>query len=52
MSNITILFGNGLGMALDPDYFKLEAGLKKAWNSFDNNQQKIIILGTNIYPNT
>lgn len=32
MSNkFTILVGNGLGMALDHEYFTLEAGMKAAW---------------------
>lgn len=31
-SRSTIVFGNGLGMALDADYFKLEAGLDHVWN--------------------
>ena len=26
-----LIFGNGLGMALDPDYFRLASGLKDAW---------------------
>ncbi len=29
----TILFGNGIGMALNPEYFCLSAGLENAWNS-------------------
>ena len=30
-STVTVLVGNGLGMALDPAYFNLEAGMKAAW---------------------
>ncbi len=34
MSNrSTIIFGNGLGMALDPNYFNLKAALSNVWNS-------------------
>ncbi|MBU2591397.1 MAG: SIR2 family protein [Nitrospinota bacterium] len=29
----TIIFGNGLGMALDPEYFPLKAGLNSVWNN-------------------
>lgn len=33
MSNtVTVLVGNGLGMALDSKYFTLEAGMKSAWD--------------------
>jgi hypothetical protein len=32
----TIIFGNGLGMALDNEYFLLESGLKTIWNTSDN----------------
>lgn len=35
----TILIGNGLGMAIDPEYFSIEAGLKNAWQSLDPNTQ-------------
>lgn len=36
----TIVFGNGLGMALDPEYFKLKSGLDNVWQ-----------LSTNLTPN-
>ncbi len=29
----TIIFGNGVGMALDPDYFQLKTGLKTVWDN-------------------
>jgi len=32
MERSTIILGNGLGMALDPDYFALESAMKKVWN--------------------
>jgi len=32
MERSTIIFGNGLGMALDPDYFSLKSALYKVWN--------------------
>ena len=33
MNFTTILVGNGLGRAIDPNYFRLDAGIKKVWNS-------------------
>lgn len=36
MPRSTIVFGNGLGMALDPDYFQLEAALRLVWNGSDD----------------
>jgi len=41
MSNkyTTILIGNGLGMAIDPEHFKLESGLKHAWDKLEKDQQ-------------
>lgn len=38
----TILIGNGLGMALDPNYFKIERGLSHAWNKLTTLQQERI----------
>jgi hypothetical protein len=37
MSNsyTSIIMGNGLGMAVDPSYFTLEAGLQKAWSQLN-----------------
>ncbi len=35
MSRSIIIFGNGLGMSLDPDYFELQSGLEYVWNSND-----------------
>ena len=32
MPRSTLIFGNGLGMAIDPQYFKLESGLQSVWN--------------------
>ena len=32
MPRSTVIFGNGLGMAIDPQYFKLESGLQSVWN--------------------
>jgi hypothetical protein len=33
MTRSTIIFGNGLGMALDPEYFSLSSGLSHVWNN-------------------
>jgi hypothetical protein len=35
----TIIFGNGLGMALDPNYFSLKTGLAKVWDNADPGVQ-------------
>jgi hypothetical protein len=32
MSRFLFIFGNGLGMALDSDYFSLSSGLQSVWN--------------------
>lgn len=32
----TLVFGNGLGRALSPDYFPLEAGIRSIWQDEDN----------------
>ena len=41
----TILFGNGLGMALDPDYFQLKSALYEVWNNTEllSDQHKKLI---------
>lgn len=31
----TLIFGNGLGMALNPDYFSLKSGLEHVWRNGD-----------------
>lgn len=38
----TIIIGNGLGMALDSDYFKIDSGLVVAWNKLSLEQQERI----------
>ena len=35
MSRSTIIFGNGLGMALDPDYFTLKSAMSNVWENPD-----------------
>lgn len=35
----TLIVGNGLGMALDPNHFNLQTGLAAAWNSFNEEEQ-------------
>lgn len=40
-----IIFGNGLGMALDPEYFRLTPAMERAWNDpdcLDDNQRRLI----------
>jgi hypothetical protein len=45
MKRTTVIFGNGLGMALDPNYFQLKAALEKVWNDTDllSTQHKALI---------
>ncbi|MFN4265331.1 MAG: SIR2 family protein [Aquabacterium sp.] len=45
MSRATVVFGNGLGMALDPDYFLLESGLREVWSGSPhfNEQHKRLV---------
>jgi hypothetical protein len=41
----TIIFGNGIGMSLNPQYFNLESGLKLVWDTtdlFTENHKKLI----------
>lgn len=53
MSNrSTIIFGNGIGMSLNPDYFNLESGLKSVWDTtdlFTDGHKKLI---QSVLPNT
>lgn len=35
----TILIGNGLGMAVDPNHFRIDAGLNHAWTNLPLEQQ-------------
>jgi len=48
MDTTTIIVGNGLGMAIDKEYFTLDAGLKSAWEKLDaDTQNRIKTLITN-----
>ena len=42
MTESLFIFGNGLGMSIDPDYFSLESGLKRAWAGVDEAQRELI----------
>ncbi len=48
MEAITIVIGNGIGMALDSQYFTLETGAKKVWETFSDEERKIINLDSSI----
>lgn len=60
MERCTLIFGNGLGRALDNDYFKLSSGLSYVWNEstdFTDEQKKLVNsaipdLGINEYPSS
>ncbi|WP_185759842.1 SIR2 family protein [Vibrio pectenicida] len=40
MSRSLLIFGNGIGLALNPEYFSLENGLKSVWNDTDHLSEK------------
>ncbi|MCP3965947.1 MAG: hypothetical protein GY718_06265 [Lentisphaerae bacterium] len=45
MERQLIIFGNGLGMAIDPDHFKLENAIARVWennNILSNDDKKLI----------
>ena len=45
MTESLFIFGNGLGRSIDPDYFDLKTGLKRAWdNAKLTNADKQLIL--------
>jgi hypothetical protein len=39
---ITFIIGNGLGMALDPNHFRLESGMAYAWNRCARHTKKLL----------
>src|SRR3990167_10754434 len=39
----TILIGNGLGMSIDPNHFRIDQGIKYAWSKLNSDQQKRIM---------
>jgi hypothetical protein len=50
MSRSTLIFGNGLGMAVNNQYFSLSAGLKSVWNGSEHFQQKHKLLVKSAIP--
>lgn len=46
----TLIVGNGLEMALDPNHFNLQTGLTTAWDNFNDDEKHLISLGTNNRP--
>ena len=40
----TILFGNGLGMALDSEHFLLKTGMSKAWEQLPEDSKKRVLI--------
>lgn len=46
----TIIFGNGIGMAVDSVHFNTEKGLESAWNEFNATEQSILSIGRNQKP--
>lgn len=39
----TILIGNGLGMSIDADYFRMDRGIEQAWSQLSVDQQNRIM---------
>ena len=51
ISTSTLLFGNGISLALDSEHFNLANGINSVWNNGYTNQEKnIIALGHNNPP--
>jgi len=48
----TIIFGNGLGMAIDPEYFTLETGLRFVTEELTDEERNIICFNQNGMPRT
>lgn len=46
----TFVIGNGIGKALDSEYFSLETVLNSSWHSFTEEEKKIIALRNNQCP--
>jgi hypothetical protein len=46
----TILFGNGVGMAVDSGHFNIKKGMESAWNEFNATEQSILSIGGNQKP--
>lgn len=46
----TIIFGNGIGMALDPEYFQLSVGLQTVWDKLSPDEKKLVSLGNSTMP--
>ena len=46
MTESLFIFGNGLGWSIDPDYFDLKTGLKRAWDNakLTNADKQLILL--------
>ncbi|CAN0552332.1 unnamed protein product [Ectocarpus sp. 12 AP-2014] len=40
MARSLLIFGNGMGLALNPEYFSLENGLTSVWNDTDHLSEK------------
>lgn len=48
----TLVFGNGIGMALDPKYFLLQTGLNSSYEKFSPQEKKLISLDKNDVPSS
>jgi hypothetical protein len=52
MTESLFIFGNGLGRSIDPDYFDLKTGLKRAWDNakLTNADKQLILQSINKSP--
>jgi len=46
----SILFGNGIGLALDAHHFNLANAINIIWNEVNDEEKNVIALGKNIPP--
>ncbi len=52
LSSTTILFGNGLGMSIDPEYFTINKAVETVWATLDDNNKEILKLDIQRQPKT
>ena len=46
MSRLAIVFGNGLGMAMNSEYFSLRTALQAVWNGseyFEEDHKRLVV---------
>ena len=43
MDRSVLIVGNGLGMALDPEYYNLTNAIRDVWNTLSDRQKQLIL---------